>query len=150
MHCGEKESLLSSTLVIKIDTVIKNERKRNREREREREREVCHHTWEIVLGREELDREFACMFLIICFRLYLYLCMCDFLMEISTVILQGRSHTPILSLQRWKIWNGNESLGRHLLYYSIVRNCFETSIRRLHKFVVLNNRWLMNIIIGGY
>ena len=39
MHCGEKESLLNRTLVIKIDTVIKYERKRkSEERERERER----------------------------------------------------------------------------------------------------------------
>ena len=73
------------------------EREKVRERGGEREL-VCHHTLEEVLEGEKVDTQFACMFLIICFRLCLCLCMWEFLFDISTVILQGRSHTPILSL----------------------------------------------------
>ena len=97
MYCGEKESLLNSTLVIRIDTVIKYEKKRKSEIERERKNELSSYLEEVLEG-EKLDTQFACMFLIICFRLCLCLCMWEFLFDISTVILQGRSHTPILSL----------------------------------------------------
>ena len=95
---AKRKAFLNITLYIEM--ILWSKMKEREERERERERGlICHHTWEEVLeGEKGLDREFACMFLIICFRLYLYLCMCEFLLDTSTVILQGRSHTPILSL----------------------------------------------------